>query len=264
MNWKGVIPAIAEFAVKRSPQLLMVAGTVGFVTTVCMTAKAAPKAKKVIEEHREKDPDYEVKAHILEEAKLLLPYYGPVLAMGAVSVGCFYGSGHIYGRRNAVLAAAASISEQALVTYQDKVIEKLGAEEHGKILEGIADDIRKEKGDEPARLDANASVEGAGDTLCYDRVTGRYFRSTVEAIRRAENVIVKRVVDDMTVPLNDFYEELGLEDVSVIGEAIGWDISKVKPDIRFSSRLDPEGVLPVLVLNYHTCLIRKSALEGMY
>lgn len=268
MNWKGLVPMAKAALSRNANPLLMVAGTVGFATTVAMTAKVSPKAKEHLSCIRNSEPDYDPKEHVWDEVRLLAPYYGPVVGVGSISLGCFYGANFVQGRKNAMLAAAASVSERALISYQDKVIERFGEEEHGKLLEGIADDILNEKTEQRPVLEESEEglvrTEGDGEVLCYDRVTGRYFHSSPERIRAAENVVVKRCMDELTVSVNDFYEELGLSDTSVIGETIGWDATKVRPDIHFSAALDEDGRVPMLVLNYHTCVIRRGMLESTY
>ena len=249
---------VGENTVKaNSPIIFTALGTAGFITTVCMAIKAAPKASARLEEAEvrayEIDPDNKL-ACVWEKTKAIAPLYGPVVGVGAVSLGCFYASNHIMTQRNAVLAAAASLSERALLEYQEQVVQKLGEAAHNELLEAVAE-ATDERIFEPENF-----MEGDGDTLCYDKVTGRYFTSSPEKIREAEATIVKRAVDDFTVKLNDFYYELGLDDVSTIGEAVGWDISKIKPDIRFSSMLD-EHKRPCLVLNYHVCMLHRDLLE---
>ena len=52
--------------------------------------------------------------------------------------GCVIGAVHVDERRNAALAAACTLSESALKTYQDKVLETIGPEKEQEIRETIA------------------------------------------------------------------------------------------------------------------------------
>lgn len=270
MKVKNVMKAIAKVAADKPPAAFLVAGTAGFVATVAMAVRAAEPAKRAIESAPLPDKSLVTDTDVMiATVKAAAPYYAPVVLVGTLSLCSFYAGAHFQNRKMATLAAAASIGEQALITYQGKVIERFGQDVHEELITGVADDILSSKvfgglDDTDEKLGSGIMLEGNGNTLCFDKVTGRYFHSTPEQIRAAENVIVKRCMDELSVPLNDFYEELGLSDVSIIGEAIGWDAAKIRPDIRFSSSLDPEGRLPVLVLNYHTCMVKRGLLEQAY
>lgn len=261
--------ALSKLLADKPPAVFLVAGTAGFVATVAMAVKAAEPARKAIESAPLPEKSVITDADIaVATVKAAAPYYAPVAIAGALTLASFYAGAHFQNRRMATFAAAASIGEQALMSYQEKVIQRFGQDAHSELLTEIADDILStkiaaEQDDGVANWPATP-LEGNGSTLCFDRVTGRYFHSSPEQIRSAENVVVKRCMDELSVPLNDFYEELGLSDVSVIGEAIGWDAAKIRPDIRFSASLDADGRTPVLVLNYHTCMVKRGLLENAY
>ena len=243
-----------SFLSTNAPTIFQIAGTAGFIGTVGTAIRIAPSAKYEME-GRERSENKIDDAWLA--VKTGAPLYGPVIGLGVISLGCFYASNHIVTKQNAMLAAAASISERALVEYQEQVVKKLGEAAHGDILEAVAANTDEEV------FNVSNFIEGDGDTLCYDKVTGRYFTSSPDKIRQAENTVMKRCVDDFTVKLNDFYYELGLDDVSLIGEAVGWDISKVKPDIRFSAMLE-NNKTPCLVLNYHVCMLNRNVLESVW
>lgn len=251
MNWLNFGK---KFVTVNAPTIFLATGTVGFVATIVSAYQAAPKVQERVEDL---ELSGDRKEDILLVAKTGAPLLAPTIGLGVVSIGCFYASNHIITKRNAMLAAAASLSERALLEYQEQVIGKLGEAAHGDILEAVAANT-----DEGTFNPVNFT-EGDGDTLCFDKVTGRYFTSSPSKIREAEGIIIKQCADDMTAKLNDFYYELGLEDVSLIGEAVGWDIAKVKPDIRFSSMLDTDK-RPCLVLNYHVCMLNRNVLEKVW
>ena len=85
--------------------------------------------------------------------------------------------------------------------------------------------------------------------MCYDSVSGRYFKSDMETIKKAENELDARLRNEMYVSLNEFYYEIGLEPLRVIGEDLGWNIDNGYLDLNFSSQIASDGT-PCLVLDY--------------
>jgi hypothetical protein len=58
--------------------------------------------------------------------------------------------------------------------------------------------------------------------LCFDTLTGRYFTSTVEQIRRAENRVNYELMHYMYASLTMFYEEIGLPPTDYT-DSVGWN-----------------------------------------
>ena len=59
------------------------------------------------------------------------------------------------------------------------------------------------------------------------------------------------MLDEQYVSLNDFYYEIGLDNIP-LGDELGWTIDDGRAgriDLYFTSQLTPEGV-PCLVINY--------------
>ena len=95
----------------------------------------------------------------------------------------------------------------------------------------------------------NVIVTGGGTTRCYDHLSGRYFNSDIEKIRKAVNNLNHELLNGMGyASLNDFYDELGLAH-SGIGSDMGWNVIDGLIEIDFSSHIDDEGV-PCIVLDY--------------
>lgn len=135
----------AGFALSQhSPEILIVAGTVGTITATVMACKATLKAQDIIDKNKEKiayvkealeleDPDYTEKEakremgeiHIqtgVEFAKL----YGPSVALLVLSLGTVFASNNILRKRNASLAAAYTTIETAFRRYRKNVVERYG------------------------------------------------------------------------------------------------------------------------------------------
>ena len=92
-------------------------------------------------------------------------------------------------------------------------------------------------------------ITDKGTTLCYDVLSGRYFNSDREFIKRAENEINRMINLDMYASLNDFYDVLGLEHVK-LGDQLGWNLDKGLLEIDFDTKMATNGQ-PCLVIDYN-------------
>lgn len=241
MNLKGLMRGILDEVKKHSPEILTGLGVAGLATTVVLAVKATPKAAKILEEEEKRKGE---KLTPVEAVKSTWKCYIPTAISGALTVSCIVGANSVNARRRAALAAAYSMSEKALKTYREKVTETIGEKKEQAIRDDIAkDQIRKLKCDEE-----NVIITGFGNTLCYDSITGRTFRSDIDKIRSAEAVLNRMLYSEMYVSLNEFYYQIGLEGVSM-GEYLGWNVDRGPIEFEFSSQLT-EKDQPCLVINY--------------
>lgn len=238
---KAGLKQLGKFVNSNSPVILTGMGLAGMVTTVVFGIKATPKAEKIIkcEESQLERPLTNV-----EIVKHTWKCYIPTVAMGAASAACIIGGQSVSLRRNAALAGLYAFTDNTLKEYQDKVIETVGEKKNTDILDGMAKDIV----DKNPVNELNV-IRAGGDHLCYDPLTGRYFRSDIELINRAVNNLNKCLIDDRYETLNDFYYMLGLPEVdSTVGDNLGWNTDKLL-DLGFSSQLASNGE-PCIVLRY--------------
>ena len=78
-------------------------------------------------------------------------------------------------------------------------------------------------------------ITDKGNTLCFDSLSGRYFKSDIDKIKRAVNNLNRELTYDMYVSLNDFYDELDL-DHTKIGDELGWNLDDGLIDVYFGSQ----------------------------
>lgn len=245
---KGCIPKAAKTvwlaAKKHSPELLTGIGIAGMVTTVVLAVRATPKALRLIDEKKADIPEEESIPRI-EAVKAAWKVYVPAVLTGILSTICLIGANSVNQRRNAAIAAAYSLSESALKEYREKVVETIGERKE----QAIRDDIAKDRITEnPVR---EVIVSDRGSTLCYDGLSGRYFKSDIEKLRRIVNYLNRRMRDEMFISLNDFYCAVDNPDLgpTKLGDMLGWNIDKGYIDLNFSSQLTTDGT-PCLVLDY--------------
>ena len=80
-------------------------------------------------------------------------------------------------------------------------------------------------------------------------ISGRYFKSDIETIKKAVNELNRRMLLDMYISLSEFYDEIGLEHIALSDE-LGWNIDDGLMEIDFSSQLADDGT-PCVVIDYH-------------
>lgn len=245
MNKKTISTALRNLqnaAKKHSPEILTGIGIAGMITTTIMAVRATPKALMLIEEKKEELETEELTAK--ETVIAAWTCYVPAAVTGTVSIFCLIGASSVNMRRRAALATAYTLSESALKEYQEKVVETIGEKKEQSIRDAVA----KDKIDKKPASNCEVFITEKGNTLCFDAVSGRYFKSDIDKIKKAENELNRRMRDEMYISLNDFYYEIGLDGIS-IGDELGWNIDKGYINLQFSSQLDDNGT-PCLVLGY--------------
>ena len=237
-----IVKDLEKGAIQHSPEILIGFGIAGFVTTAVLTGCATIKAEKLVE--AEKKRLHKEKLTAKEVVKVTWKCFVPAVFSGSASAACLIFSSKVSARRNAALATAYKLSETALNEYKNKVVETLGESKE----KDIRDSIAKDRIDQKPVKNQEIILTERGNTLCYDTVSGRYFRSDIETIRRAVNYVNKTLMVEMYVSLNTFYEEIGLPDIR-LGEELGWNIDDYMVEVDFSSQLS-EGKDPCLVIDY--------------
>lgn len=229
---------------KHSPEILTGVGIAGMISTTVLAVKATPKAIKKIEEFKEENDAKDKKLHPIDTVKLCWKYYIPATVTGVLSTACLIGASSVHLKRNAALATAYKLSETALIEYRDAVVETIGEKKESKVKEQIA----KQKVEKHPVDHQEVIITGKGETLCYDAMFGRYFKSDRDKIVKITNDLNRQMRNDMYISLNEFYYELGLEEVAG-GYEIGWNITKGYIEPEFSSQLASDGT-PCLVVGF--------------
>lgn len=251
---------------KHSPEILTGIGIAGMITTTVLAVRATPKALELIEDEKRRQNREIVKEAArdgrdfcpqvtklkpVEVVKVAWKPYVPAAVTGAASVGCLIGASSVSARRNAALAAAYNLSQTALTEYKDKVIETIGEKKE----KTIKDKIAKEKVEKNPVKQSDIIITGKGKTRFLDVFSGQRFESDIETIKKAENIINRKLINDMYVSLNDFYDLIGpgLEQTK-LGEDLGWNLDVGYVEIDFSAQIDDDGV-PCIVLDYNVAPI---------
>ena len=240
---KRTIKSAGRVLTKYSPGILTGIGITGMIGATFMAVKATPKALYLIES-KKKEAEVEELTPV-ETIKTCWKCYIPATLTTVLSAVCLIGASTVSAKRNAALATAYSISEAALREYQEKVVEVVGEKKEKAVRDAVAkDQIERD----PVTKSEVVIIDSNSNTLCYEPLSGRYFKSTIDKIKKAEIKLDRQMIQEMYVSLNDFYWEIGLDGTD-LGDQMGWNLSKGYMDLSFSSQLADDGT-PCAVIVY--------------
>lgn len=238
MLTSGLIQKAKFLVVDNADTILTGVGVVGSVTMAVLTGRASFKAAQLIEAERLELTDYDSTSGIdlskFEKVKVTWKLYLPVVGVGTITITSIIVANRLSAKKIAALVVASGISERALQEYKTKVLEKFTDKQNQSIRDEIAQD-RVNKYPPNSR---EVILAGTGEVLCYDMLTGRYFQSTVEEIKRAENKMNHQLVHSMGASLSEFYDEIGLPPTSYT-DSVGWaDMDHF--EVLFSTVMSPD------------------------
>ena len=250
MTLSNLAKRVEKLITDNSPVILTAIGVAGTITTAYLTGKASFKAAEILDHERNYVSDSPGMLELREKVNLTWKLYIPAIGTGILTCACIVGANRIGSRRAAAMAAAYSLSERAFSEYKEKVVERIGDIKEQKIRDEIAQD-RVYRNPVSSR---EVIITGNGDVLCYDSITGRYFNSNVESIRKAVNDTNHQILNDMYASLNDFYQKIGLPMTPYANE-VGWNVDRLL-EINFSTVLSEDG-RPCISLDYPLAPIRE-------
>lgn len=241
MNKPNFIKSVETVINKRGPEILAGIGIAGMISSIALTAKIAPKVSRLMEQaEQEKGEELTVK----EKFKIAWKPCLPIAVTTVTSTACLIGASSVNAKRNAALATAYQLTSNAFAEYKEQVVETIGEKKEKTIKEKVAD---KKLAKDPVTT-KEVIITERGNTLCYDAISGRYFKSDMDIIKKAENLLNRRLINEMYISLNEFYDELGLKPTRQ-GDDLGWNMDDGYISLDLSSHLADDGT-PCLVVDY--------------
>ncbi len=244
----NVLTTIKPVLVKHEPDILMGMGLAGIVGSMALLVKSTVDAVyrvnlRKIELNKERLTKKEV-------FKTVWKCYIPPAIMIAASVPCVIMGNRVLTKRNAALAAAYTISETALQEYQNKTKEIVGEKKEQQIREATSKELV-----EKSYKKGSTIITGNGDSLFYDELSGRYFKSTWNKVLKSANELnAKAISGSDVITINDWFQEIGLDPVD-LGEERGWSVYKDGQkgliSISLTSMLTPDDI-PCACIHYET------------
>ena len=135
---------------KHSPEILVVAGVIGVVTSAVMACKATTKVNKIVEDTKKdidkvhtatktgitkagetysaEDSKKDLKLIYVQTGMKFAKLYGPSVILGALSITSILASNNILRKRNVALSAAYAAIDKGFKEYRSRVIERFGEE----------------------------------------------------------------------------------------------------------------------------------------
>ena len=196
------------FLEKNKPGFLVGSGIGLLFSAVVSAFILGPMAKEAIEQEKERQNVDKL------SAKDTIRSAGPYMAIPAGlavagSVCVLSGDKMNIDNGTAALAAYALVKEGDR-EYREMTKEMVGEKKEKRIREAIAQDhVDKDPPD-----GHHIILTGKGSVMCRDAWTGRYFYGDYDKLRRIENEIDRRILDETCVPINEYYLEAGMDEVS--------------------------------------------------
>lgn len=251
---------------KHSPEILIVAGVVGTVTSAVLACKATTKLSEILDEARDtvdnihnyvENPDElpEGQEYTVEDSKkdLAVTYlqtgvkiaklYAPAIALGALSIGAIVTSNNVLRKRNAALAAAYATVDKGFKEYRSRVVDRFGTEVDHELLHNvkakqIEETVVDEKGKEK-KVKKTVEVIDPATISPYTKIFDRNSRSWEPDndynklfLRSAEAYFTNRLISTGRVFLNEVLDHLDIP-ITKDGQIVGWVFDK--------TAADPEG-----------------------
>lgn len=244
---------------KHSPEILVVAGIAGVITSTVMACKATPKATQIIEDakkdietyheliekpetkdkYTEDDLKNDVKIVYAQTSVKLIKTYAPAVILGTVSIASILASHNILRKRNVALAAAYATVDKSFKDYRGRVIERFGEAMDKELKYNIkAKEIEEividENGNEKVEkktveaIDPNDISEYAVvyDDGCLGWTKDPEANKTF--LKLQQSVANKKLQEQGYLFLNDVYDMLGINRIKA-GFIVGWIYDEKHP-----------------------------------
>lgn len=251
----------AEFAVKKhSPEILMVAGVVGVVTSAVMACKATTKLSGILDEAKEtvdiihsgmetgvihgteyskEDGKKDLTITYAQTGLKIAKLYAPAIILGALSLTSVIASNNILRARNVALAAAYTTLDNGFKDYRKRVVERFGEEldrelkyniKAKEVEEVVIDEKGKEKTVKKTVEVINSSDISPYAVVYDDGCTGwskdpemnKFF------LLNCQNMANEKLRTEGHLFLNEVYEMLGFKQ-TLAGHSVGWIYDEKNP-----------------------------------
>ena len=241
----------AGFQVKKhSPEILVVVGVAGVVTSTVMACKATTKAGDILEEHKNQmnaidqvvkmdRDDYTEEDHkkdttivYTQTAIKFVKLYSPSIMIGVLSLGCIIYSHNILTKRNAALAAAYATVDRGFKEYRGRVVERFGKELDHELRYNIkAQEFEKTEVDKKGNEKVVKETVNVADPNLYSDYA-RFFddgcngwskdpEQNLTFLKCQQAYANEKLKAKGYLFLNDVYKMLGIP-ATKAGQIVGW------------------------------------------
>ena len=244
----------------HSPEILIVAGIAGVVTSTVMACRATTKAGAILEElkeslddiHKVESRDQTKEEYSLEDGRKdrvivytkmavkLAKLYAPSMILGTLSITSILTSHNILRKRNAALAAAYATVDKGFREYRKRVAERFGEDVDRELrynikAKEIEETIIDEDGNEKT-VKNTVEVASLSDCSPYARYFDEhspYWEEDSEYnllfLRSEQSYVNDLLKIKGFLTLNEVYERLGIPTTKA-GMVVGWIYNEDNPD----------------------------------
>ena len=245
---------------KASPEIMVVAGVVGVVTSTVMACKATTKVNDILEETRKQVDDVHnvLDSDVITEEEYnnddakkdlaiiytqtgvkLIKLYAPSVLVGALSITGILASHKILKKRNVALTAAYATIDRSFKEYRGRVVERFGKELDRELRYNIkAQEIEEKTVDK----DGNETVEKKTISVVDPNMYSDYARIfdngsmgwtkdpeyNLMFLKLQQNQANDRLRAQGYLFLNDVYDMLGIPRTKA-GQIVGWIYDEENP-----------------------------------
>ena len=248
---------------KHSPEILVITGVIGVVTSAVLACKATTKVSTIVEkakmdinnihdvvadaeagiipaeEYTPEDQKKDLTIVYVKTGVEFVKLYAPAVTLGALSIAAILTSNNILRKRNMALAAAYATTEKMFKDYRGRVIDRFGKEIDRELrynikAREIEETIVAEDGSEVTEKKIVKVIEGP----IYDEFTrifdesSRCFVKNNERnkyfILQVENWANIKLREQGYLFMNDVFEALGF-DKTPGGQVVGWVFDEKNP-----------------------------------
>lgn len=237
---------------KHSPEILVVAGTVGVVASTVMACKATTKLSTVLEkskndvetihayvedngfteEYTEEDQKKDLAIVYTKTGVELAKLYAPSVILGAASLAAILTSHKILKGRNIALAAAYATVDKGFKEYRGRLVDRFGEELDKELKYDIRskeiEEIVKDENGEEKVVKSTVKTGTINDYSEFARIfdetcvghskVPEYNMKFIKQVQANANEILQR---EGYIYLNDVYKMLGFLP-SKAGQVVGW------------------------------------------
>lgn len=245
---------------KASPEIMVVAGVVGVVTSTVMACKATTKVNDILEDTKKQVDDVHnvLDSDVITEEEYnnddakkdlaiiytqagvkLIKLYAPSVIVGALSITGILASHKILKKRNVALTAAYATIDRSFKEYRGRVVERFGKELDRELRYNIkAQEIEEKTVDK----DGNETIEKKTISVVDPNMYSDYARIfdngsmgwtkdpeyNLMFLKLQQNQANDRLRAQGYLFLNDVYDMLGIPRTKA-GQIVGWIYDEENP-----------------------------------
>lgn len=240
MDLQHIARTLGKEAKKHAPTVLTIIGTIGVGATTYLAARGGYRSAESLIVYRAMHGEESLTPK--EKVSAVWKHYIPAASTGFTTVALMITANTISVKRQAALIGAYAISERFLTAYKDKMIEQLGVDGEQQARAEILRDTAAES------YPQEISHIPEGKSIFLDSLSGQYFPSDVETVRKAMNDTNQKCINEGYSSMNYFYSLIGARRTK-IGEVIGWNTDRML-DVVITEGLTTEGGQACVGLDY--------------